>query len=123
MVHFRDFIGKNYKLYLTKEDPNYAFFRLNNTWVVLADGCRRFDFKSKFECINAKEYFNQEYIDSVEWVGPFPCTVTSSGFIATESCEYCDCYFEENDVIASIDEECFYICSNIYNGGSLENLL
>jgi hypothetical protein len=114
-----DLCGKECNLYLPSIKPDHAFFRLGRNSIVLSDGCRRFDFEPRGQCVAANDFYNRDYLDNITWLGPFHCSISSLEFISSG-----DDDFNAGDVIATIDDCYDWIHSDLYNDNHnfLENL-
>lgn len=114
------------QLIFAKCKTRSCIFRLGKNLIVLADGCRRSDFKTRGECMNAREFYRSDYLDDIDWLGPFYCKINYDKFILLEDSNG----FEEGDTIATIDREYYWIHSPLYDSdqdiedcGFLKNLM
>ena len=109
-TYFSDLDGNECNLYLPSVKPDHAFFRLGRNLIVLSDGCRRFDFKGSGKCIKAADFYESNYLNDINWLGPFYCKINFKEFILLKDVDG----FEEGDSIATIDEKYYWIHSPLY---------
>ena len=117
-INFRTLDQQTCNLYLPSVKPDHAFFRLGKNMIILTDGCRRFDFKIRGMCVNATDFYECDYLASVSWLGPFTCLIDGRDFVAkddfTINGEYGSFEFTTGEVVATIDEDYYWIESSIY---------